>query len=119
MTKVMPGVFPLGAHRWAHKERDLNKVLFFNPCILHFAVCGYQCYEQKYRHRGNFSDIRIDKDLRKSGAQLDLDARDAFMSNDWQRAEEIYRNRIMMDAETRRILYKAGILKRFSLDPLV
>ena len=119
MVKVSRGIYPLGAHRWAHAERPLDKAYFFNPCILHFAVCGYNNFEQKYRHRGNFSNIRIDKDLRQSGADLDLDARDAFVSGDLDRAREIYRDRVMMDAETRQKLYEAGILKRFRLDSLL
>ena len=119
MARVSPGVYPLGAHRWAHTERTLEKVIFFNPCILHYAVCGYGRFEQKYQHRGNFSNIRIDKDLRKSGAELDLDARDAFVSGDLQGARKIYRDRVMMDAGTRERLYEAGILKRFELGPLL
>ena len=40
LTKVIPGVYPLGAHRWAHFDRPLNAVQFFNPCVLHYSVCG-------------------------------------------------------------------------------
>ena len=119
MARVSPGIYPLGAHRWANEKGPLNKALFFNPCILHFAVCGYNIFEQKYRHRGNFSDFRIDKDLRKSGADLDLDARDAFVSGDLEEARKIYRDRVMMDAGTRQKLYQAGVLKRFDLGPLL
>ena len=119
MVRVSPGTYPLGAHRWAHEQGPLNQAFFFNPCILHFAVCGYERFEQKYRHRGNFSDIRIDKDLRKSGADLDLDARDAFVSGNLEEARKIYRDRVMMDAEIRQKLYQAGILKRFELGPLL
>jgi len=118
MTRVLPGVYPLGAHRWAHAEHTLNKVVCFNPCVLHFAVCGYRYFEQKYRHRGNFSDIRIDKDLRKSGADLDLDARDAFMSGDLDKAKGIYRDRVMMDKNAIASLTRQGILKKFDLGPL-
>ena len=113
MVKVTSGIYPLGAHRWSHEEHALNQVLFFNPCILHYAVCGYESFEQKYRHRGNFSNIRIDKDLRTSGADLDLDARDAFVSGDLEAARQIYRDRIMLDPEIRQKLYEAKVLKRF------
>ncbi len=119
MSRVVPGVYPLGAHRWAHAEHALNKVMFFNPCILHFAVCGYQYFQQKYRHRGNFSDIRIDKDLRKSGAELDLDARDAFASGDLEKAKGIYRDRVMMDRDTIISLTRQGILRQFDLRHLL
>jgi len=119
MVRVMPGVSPLGAHRWTHCERELEKVMFFNPCILHYSVCGYKYFEQKYRHRGNFSDIRIDKDLRKNGADLDLDARDAFMNGDEGAAKKLYRQRVMMDSTTRDKMLEAGILRRIDLQQLL
>ena len=115
MTKVLPGGYPLGAHRWANDQVPLNKVTFFNPCILHFAVCGFDVFSLKYHHRGNFSDVRIDKDMRKNGALLDLDARDAFHAGDIAGAEEIYRERVMMDSDEVNRLLKAGLLRQFDL----
>ncbi len=115
LTRVSPGIYPLGAHRWAHENRELNKVIFFNPCVLHFSVCGYRYFEQKYRHRGNFSDVRINKDMRKNGAHLDLDARDAFIQDDFDGARQIYQDRVMMDKATQDKLIAAGVLKRFNL----
>ena len=119
MVRVGDGVYPLGAHRWARDGVPLNWVSFFNPAILHFSVCGFSAFEQKYRHRGNFSDMRMNKDLRKSGATLDLDARDAFAEGDITAAEKIYRERVMVDPETAARLLDAGILKRFNLDRLL
>ena len=119
ITRVLPGVFPLGAHRWHREPEGLNKIVFFNPCILHYSVCGYRYFEQKYRHRGNFSDVRINKDMRKNGALLDLDARDAFAAGDTQTAKELYEQRVMMDPETRDRLLDAGILQRFDLQQLL
>jgi len=119
MTRVMPGVYPLGAHRWAHADRALEKVMFFNPCILHYSVCGYRYFEQKYHHRGNFSDVRIDKDLRRNGAELDLDARDVFVAGDDEAAKKIYQERVMMDSATRDRMLDAGILRRIDLKHLL
>jgi hypothetical protein len=119
IVRVMPGVCPLGAHRWTHAERELERVVFFNPCILHYSVCGYKYFEQKYRHRGNFSDIRIDKDLRQSGAELDLDARDAFMTGNEEAAKKLYEQRVMMDPSTRDRMLEAGILRRIDLQHLL
>jgi len=115
MTKVLPGIFPLGAHRWIHEDGPLDKVVFYNPSILHFSVCGYQHFEQKYRHRGNFSDVRMYKDMRKNGATLDLDARDAYASGDVTLAKEIYRQRVMLESPEAERLLEAGLLKRFNL----
>ena len=117
ITKVVPGVYPLGAHRWIHDDHSLNSVQFFNPCVLHYSVCGYRYFEQKYHHRGNFSDVRINKDLRKNGAMLDLDARDAFVANDDAKARQIYTERIMMGRSEIYQLHQKGVLKYFDLMP--
>ncbi len=119
MVRMLPGVYPLGAHRWTNAEGKLNWVTFFNPAILHFSVCGFAAFEQKYRHRGNFSNMRMNKDLKKSGAVLDLDARDAFAAGDIGAAERIYRERVMMDPATVEKMLKSGVLKRFNLDRLL
>ncbi|MBX2868707.1 MAG: glycosyltransferase family 2 protein [Acidiferrobacterales bacterium] len=115
MTRVFPGVYPLGAHRWRHDDGPLNKVTFYNPAILHYSVCGYRYFEQKYRHRGNFSDVRMNKDMRRNGATLDLDARDAYAANDANLARDIYRSRVMMEKEEAMRLEKAGILRQFNI----
>ncbi len=115
MVRVDSGVFPLGAHRWARERDPLRWVSFFNPAVLHYSVCGFGAFQQKYRHRGNFSNMRMNKDLRKSGAVLDLDARDAFAAGDLHKAEEIYRQRVMMDSASAGKLLQAGVLKRFDL----
>lgn len=114
MVRVSAGAYPLGAHRWAHARRELNWVTFFNPAILHFSVCGFTAFEQKYRHRGNFGDMRMNKDLRRSGALLDLDARDAFARGDRDAAERIYRDRVMMEPATATRLLETGVLRRLS-----
>ena len=119
MTKVLPGVFPLGAHRWIHEQGPLDKIVFYNPSILHFSVCGYQYFEQKYRHRGNFSDMRMQIDMRKAGAILDLDARDAYASGDEALAREIYRQRVMLQSSEVERLLEAELLKRFNLAQLL
>ncbi len=115
MTRVFPGVYPLGAHRWIHDDGPLDKITFYNPAILHYSVCGYRYFEQKYQHRGNFSDVRMKKDMRKNGATLDLDARDAYAAKDADLAREIYRSRVMMEPEEATRLEQAGILRQFSI----
>ena len=113
MTRLDHDTVPLGAHRWKNLSRKTRSVTLFNPCILHYAVCGYSHFRLKYAHRGNFSDRRMHQDLRAGGALLDLDARDAYMAGDEALAERIYRERVMMDHQSIVRLLEAGILKVF------
>ena len=112
--RVSESLLPFGVHNFAqvidgkkrperteaiegHHAEDL-------PVILHYPMCGFENFWNKYKSRGNFPDLWFNQYQIKDHVPLQLESRDVVLKNDQTIALDFYKGRIF-NGDTKRIDY--------------
>ncbi|GAA0646664.1 glycosyltransferase family 2 protein [Brevundimonas lenta] len=110
----VPGLEPMGVHDFDDPARPARRVVSNRASILHYACCGYDAFRAKYELLGAFPDQWWGQyDIVASIGPFHLQARDAVLSGDDDRARDFYWSRVAIrDAAAVDRLLAAGALER-------
>lgn len=113
-ARLKENLLPAGVHSFQYgSSGELYPATAFvqNPCILHYINCGFNFYQRKYNHLGNFDNKWWGK--KPVQQTFSLASRDAFMSGDPGALEKLYREHVLFDKTTaNQYLEALGILIR-------
>lgn len=108
-VKVVPGVLPDGVHYFKPKFDHLDLKLS-DPVILHYAICGFDQFWNKYVDLGFFDSKWFDAD--DIPFRMHLNARDIVNKGSISEARLFYANEIKTFMELLPMLMKEGIVQR-------
>ncbi|MDN5217507.1 glycosyltransferase family 2 protein [Fulvivirgaceae bacterium BMA12] len=94
-AQVNENLFPVSVHAFYDDFEHIST----DPVILHYPVCGFKHFWDKYRTLGDFSDKWFDEISIGNNVPFHLQARNEIYKNDQQSALSFYRKYIMLDNE--------------------
>ena len=106
-------VAPSGSHRFRALNGEWLAAAvreFVDPCILHYAECGFQRFEQKYAELGDFGDEYFPGVPTVAWLRQ---CRDLWRSADVSRARSFYERHVVATPDTARTLLTTGLCRRF------
>ena len=106
-VKINSPKLPDGVH--AFKPED-NHFACYDAVILHFPICGFQHFWNKYTHLGNFENKWFGR--HEINFRMHLKARDITRNNDQSLAKEFYRTEIQNLNALKNDLMEQGILEQ-------
>lgn len=115
-ARIAPGLRAEGVHYFNYGQRPFRRVILECPAILHYAICGFSAFWQKYRTLGDFDDKWFGQsEIREQIGPFHLDARDVVAKNDESLARHFYRERVLFqDPALGEERIGAGLLQRIT-----
>jgi len=96
-TRVEKGIQPTGPHNFTFSKKEIEPSYPFlkfsaDPCILHYACCGFASFWDKYKVLGAFKDNWFDTIDIASRVPVHIESRDIVGKSDIRSAELYYQN---------------------------
>ncbi|KVP94106.1 glycosyltransferase family 2 protein [Burkholderia ubonensis] len=116
-ARLVDGLLPgFTVHEFLLPGHAEPAVRHANPCILHYAICGFAEFAKKYAVLGQFGDrwFGTGVDIRQA-LPFHAAARDAVADRDPQAAARFYRDNVLFTCGEIEELLRQGLCRRFAV----